>query len=101
MAGQLRRGDVGSVIRIAVKENGTTFDISAATLKQLKVKHPDGTGSTWVPSFESGGADGVLVYATLAADLDQAGPWTGQVYLEFVGGKWHTEPFSFTVGAVL
>lgn len=98
MAGQFRIRDIGSVIRVSVKENGAPFNASTATTKTLKLRRPDGTVTTKTMTFETSGVDGVLVYTTLLNDLDQAGPWTGQVYLELPTGKWHTEPFNFSVG---
>jgi hypothetical protein len=98
MAGQLRKDDVGSVLRLSVKENALPFDASAATVKTLKLSPPNGNVIERAASFETTGADGVLIYTTIAGDLDQAGPWTGQLYLEFPTGKWHTDPFNFVVG---
>jgi hypothetical protein len=38
-------------------------------------------------------------YTTVENDLDEAGPWTGQVYLDFApNARWHSEPWNFTVG---
>lgn len=101
MAGQLRKGDVGSVIRVSVKENLLPFDAQSSTVKTLKLKKPDGTVLSKTAVAETNGADGVFLYTTVAGDLDQIGPWTGQLYFEFSGGKWHTEPFNFGVGEVL
>jgi hypothetical protein len=101
VAGQLRKGDVGSILRITVKEAGLPFNASQATAKTLKFKKPSGVIHTVVPAFETTGQDGVLVYTTVAGDLDQSGPWTAQVYLAFADGQWHTEPFSVVVGESL
>lgn len=98
MAGQLRIGDIGTVIRIRVKENGLPFNASSATLKTLKLRKPSGIVISRATSFETTGVDGVLVYTTVLNDLDQSGPWTGQIYLEMPAGKWHTDPFNFMVG---
>ena len=98
MAGQMRVGDIGTVIRISVKENGLPFNASSATVKTLKLMKPSGVVVARATTFESNGADGVLRYATVLADLDESGPWTGQVYLELPIGKWHTNPFNFVVG---
>ena len=49
-------------------------------------------------AFETDGTDGWLKYTTVADFLDEAGTWTGQVYLAGVGG-WtgHSETFEFIV----
>ena len=98
MAGQLRKLDEGSVLRLSVKENGLPFNAAAATVKTLKLAKPSGAVVDRVAVFETTGADGVLLYTTIAGDLDESGPWTGQLYLEFPAGKWHTDPFNFVVG---
>lgn len=98
MAGQLRKNDEGSVLRISVKENGAPFNAGSATTKTLKLAKPSGTVVERTPVFETTGVDGVLLYTTIAGDLDESGPWTGQLHLEFVGGKWHTDQFNFVVG---
>jgi hypothetical protein len=99
MAGQIHKGDIGTVLRIQVTENGVPFNASAATVTDLKLKKPSGRAS--LPrhaDFETNGTDGVFRYVTQAGDLDESGPWQGQLYLEAPNGAWHTEMFSFQVG---
>lgn len=102
MAGQIRKGDVGTVLRVQVTEFGQPFNASAATVTDLKLKKPSGKASPPVhASFETNGTDGVFRYVTKAGDLDEAGPWQGQLYLEAPNGAWHTEMFSFQVGETI
>ena len=97
----LHKGDIGTAIQVTVTlEDGTT-DISAATTRTIKVRRPDGTTASWTASFDTDGTDGVLTYTTIAGDLPQAGAWSGQAYLVFPTGTWHSEPFDFTVGEVI
>ena len=98
MAGQIRKGDIGTVIRVQIKENGAPFNAATATVKTLKLLKPSGAVIARATTFETTGADGVLLYTTVLDDLDQSGPWTGQVYLELPIGKWHTDQFKFSVG---
>jgi hypothetical protein len=98
MAGQLRKDDVGSIIRVRVVENGLPFDASSALVKTYKLKRPSGSVMTVPVSFESDGVNGTFVYVTVENDLSESGPWSGQVFMEFTTGKWHTDHFNFNVG---
>jgi hypothetical protein len=100
MAGQLRMYDIGSLIRVRVCENGASLNAEMA-IKTLKWKKPSGEVEERAAEYYTDGtADGHYVqYTTVEDDLDECGPWTGQVFLDFApDGKWHTEPFNFTVG---
>ena len=67
-------GDVGTVISL---ECGT--DISAATVRRIVVKKPNGYRVQWTAS-----ADGTtaIKYATQDGDIDMAGDWDMQAYVE-------------------
>lgn len=98
MAGRLRRFDIGSIIRVTVKENGTAFDASAASGKTMKLQKPSGAVLEVPAKFQSDGKDGVVTYTTAENDLSESGPWIGQVFLDFTATqKWHTDTFSFSV----
>ena len=99
MAGQMRRFDIGSVIRVTVKEKGAIFDASAAIGKTMKLKKPSGAVLERPAEFQTDGSDGIVFYTTVENDLDESGPWTGQVFLDFAANaKWHTDLWNFTVG---
>ena len=98
MADQLQKFDIGSTFRVTVKENGVPMDLSAAVVKNLKLGRPTGSVLEVPMGFLTDGADGVVIYTTVENDLDQTGPWKGQVFLEFGNGKWHTTQFGFDVG---
>jgi hypothetical protein len=98
MAGQLRQWDIGSIIRVKVIENGAVFNASGATDYTLKLKRPSGYVLEVPAKFETNGADGVFTYETVEGDLSETGPWSGQVFMKFETGSWHTDLFNFTVG---
>lgn len=99
MAGQMRQFDIGSVIRVTVKENGAIFNASGAIGKTMKLKKPSGVVEERPAEFQTDGSNGIVQYTTVENDLNEVGPWTGQVFLDFAASqKWHTEPFNFTVG---
>lgn len=93
----LHVGDIGSVIRLTLKENGTVVDISGASTKQIKLQKPDGTSVTKTASFTDNGTDGQLQYSTQSGDLSVAGRWYAQAYV--VLGSWsgHSEKVELVV----
>lgn len=95
---QLRVGDVGTTIRLTIKEAGSPLDISTATVKTFKLRKPSGVVVALPASFTGTGSDGKLEYVTATADIDASGPWMGQAYIEMGALKFHTTPFSFQVG---
>lgn len=102
MAGQIHKGDVGTILRVQVTEKGKPFDASAATVHDVTFKKPSGTITEPAPAdFESNGVDGWFRYVTKQGDLDEAGPWQGELYLEAPNGAWTTELFSFPVADTL
>ena len=101
MTNQLRVGHVGAPIRATIKEDGAIVDISTVTVKTFKFAKPTGDVIERTPVFEPDGVNGILKYTTVDGDLDQAGPWQLQAYVEFASGKWHTEIHTFHVAANL
>ena len=95
---QMRKGDIGSVIRVTIKESDIALDISSAAVKQFLFYKPSGVTVTMTASFVATGSDGRLFYTTVTGDLDESGPWQGQVYVEMGASKWHTTMFGFQVG---
>lgn len=90
-AGEIHVGDIGTLLRGTVKENGVVVDISSATAKKFKLKPPDGPSIVVDASFETNGTDGVLVYRTMDGDLSVSGMWRIQGYAELGIWKGHTD----------
>lgn len=101
-AGELRVGDIGTVIELTVKDGGSAVNISAATTKQIKFRKPNGTTVTKTAVFTTDGTDGKIKYTTVADDLDTAGIWRAEAYLAGVGGWTGKSDFvEFRVQATL
>lgn len=77
---------VGVAIIGTVKEDGVAVDVSSAFVRQLILKKPDGSVITRVASLSSGGTDGRIQYVTASGDLNLAGQWSVQAYLQFISG---------------
>lgn len=87
----LHLGDIGTVLRFTVKEQNVALDISAATVKTLKLRKKDKTVIERDLDFTTDGTDGDVEYVTVDGDIvGNKGKWLAQVYLEMPGGKWHT-----------
>lgn len=90
-------GDIGTIFRATVKDGGVAKDISSATKIELTFRKPDGTEATKTATFTTDGSDGKMQYTSVLNDLDQAGRWILQGYLETPAGKWHTDLYHFLV----
>lgn len=82
-------GDVGTEILL---DCGT--DISTGTLLKIKAKKPTGARVAWTAALD--GTDRIK-YAVQAGDLDVAGPWSLQAYVEMPGWSGHGEIAALSV----
>lgn len=96
-AGEVRVADIGTVFRATVQDGGTEVDVSAATLRRLIFRKPNGTLLTKTATLTTDGTDGQIEYATVTGDLDTPGRWMVQGYVEIGSGRWHTDISQFTV----
>lgn len=73
--------DMGVLLRITIEDENGAKDVSGATTKTLIIKKPDDSISTYSMNYYTDGTDGIVQYATVAGDLDQAGIYKYQTYL--------------------
>ena len=85
-------GEVGTDI---VLDTGIT--ITGATAIKIKYQKPDGTTGEWTAS--KNGTTKVQ-YTLLTGNIDQAGVWTFQAYVEVSGGKWHGQTSEINFSAL-
>lgn len=95
MAAEIHVGAVGVILRATiVDQDGTAQSVAAATTKQIKLEKPDGTKAAKTAAFYTDGTDGIIQYTTIAGDLDGAGDWKAQTYVEtptrIIPGSIHT-----------
>lgn len=98
MTPQLRVGQVGATIRVVITDGGLAIDLSTATVKILKLSSPYGPVVEKAATFTTNGTDGSLEYVLAVDDLNEAGPWRCQPYVELGTEKFHGSPFGFQVG---
>lgn len=77
------KGDVGTVILIDCSE-----DISTATAQKILVKKPDKTETEWTATVYQ---DDYLRHVIASGELDQAGIWYLQPYVELVDWQGYGE----------
>lgn len=76
-------GDVGTVILLDCLN-----DITDATNVEIHVQKPDGTEVIWPGTIVE---NTKIKYVIVVDDLDQAGEWWFQAYVESTAGKWRGE----------
>jgi len=94
-------GDVGTVFELTITEqDGTVVDVSSVATKTIYFKKPNSAKIAATASFTTNGTDGKIKYASQTNDIDMAGLWKIQGYVEFASGdKFYSEVVSFTVRA--
>ncbi len=77
------------------------MDISSASTKTIIIEKPDSTIISASATFLTDGTDGKIYYRTVIGDLNQAGTYNVQSYLEMSDFIGYSTPVSFTVYANL
>ena len=100
---EIHLNDVGTAFEITVvKKNLITglmevVDISSTTLRQIIFKKPSLATVPHTAVFITDGTDGKMLYISVADDLDQAGDWELQGYIEMPTWQGHTVTGKFEV----
>ena len=82
----LRKNDVGTIIRWTAAEDDGVVNVSAATVKQVKLVKPDGTQvirplvNSTKATDRKDGTDGRVEYVTVSGDIDQKGTYNWQLF---------------------
>jgi hypothetical protein len=93
--------DFGVPFEITIVEDGAAVNISDATTMALTLKKPNGSTLTKTLDFKTDGTDGIVTYTFLTTDLDIAGTWKYQVYIETATSGKHTAHGELDVGGNL
>jgi hypothetical protein len=82
-AGEIHKGDIGTVFKATVLDSaGAVVNISAATLLQFTFYRADKTKLIVTPVFTTNGTDGLIQYTSVSGDINSAGQWKLQGYVE-------------------
>lgn len=91
MSEKIYKGEVGKVFRLDTKIN-----ITQASVMKFKLRKPDGSeGTDWTGI--NYGTTKMQYTTTSANDLDQAGDWQCQAYVEMNGKIYWGRTTQFTV----
>ena len=92
MASEIHKDDVGTRFLMTVKDDGSTVNISGATIKLVIFKKPS---DTVVYRTASGINDqmssGIMFYDSVAGDLDEAGHYKLQAKVALPSGTYYTD----------
>ena len=95
----IHSGDKGTIIRMTIKDGGTTVDVSSSSSVVFTAHPPQGSAKSWTATHNSDGSDGIDDYTTLAGDIDTEGEWQIQAIVSFSGTKViRSEPKILSVG---
>jgi hypothetical protein len=86
---KIYQGDVGTQI---ILDCGS--DISTATVRKIKARKPSGALVEWNAAASGSNS---ITYTTQANDIDEAGSWSIQAYIELPGWAGRGETFTFSV----
>jgi hypothetical protein len=76
-------GDTGTVITLDCGQ-----DITAATVRSIEVRKPDGSTATWAALASGSNA---IAFTTLAGSIDMPGRWRLQARVTLPSGQWRGE----------
>lgn len=84
----IHNGDLGTTFLLTITEaDGTTaVDVSTATKLQMIFEDSAGVSVTKTAVLNTTGTDGKIKYVSVAGDIDMAGTWRVQGYVEFGSG---------------
>lgn len=94
-------GDIGTIFRTTVKEDGTAVDISTATTKQIIFQPSSGVSVAQTAVFFTDGTDGIMQYVSIADDLSIGGIWKIQGYIVTPTWQGHGDIVEFKVYDIL
>ena len=74
--------DTGTVFQLTIqKPDGTAYDLSSATTKEIVFVSPVGSFNTKAASFTTNGTDGKIKYTTVSGDITVIGEWKLYVHI--------------------
>lgn len=96
---EIHVGDIGTVFQATIQDDcsGAIVDISGAIAMNLVFQKPDGTVVSQTAVHLTDGTDGIMQYVTVLDDLDQAGSWKIQGFVQLPTGSWSTDIHKFKV----
>ena len=95
------KGDSGTLIVLTVVDtNGTAYNISSATTKEMVFTSPVGRVLTRTALFYTDGSDGKIKYTSIKGDFDDVGSWLLQAHIVTSTYDRKSEATNFTVADI-
>lgn len=96
---EIHVGDIGTTFLITLTDDCTNaVDLTGWTTLSVYFEKPDKTSITRTASISGGDPTlGLIEYATILDDLDQAGTWKVQAYVVLPTGSWKSNIDKFKV----
>lgn len=94
-------GATNLLIKLELREGYGILDISDATVKNIVIEKPGSTVMTKTATFSTDGTDGLIYYRTVAGDLNEAGTYQLQAYIEMPDFSGYSTIQTFAVTANL
>jgi len=94
---EIHIGDIGTVFEVTLYDCDVAVDLTGAITQEVIFLKPDGTKVTKTTSFKTDGTDGIIQYASILDDLDQAGGWKLQAHIVLPSGEWWSDTDKFKV----
>ena len=94
---EIHVGDIGTAFEVTLEDCGSVVDLTGASSIQYIFATPSGATLTKVGNLLTDGTDGIVVYNTIADDLDEAGTWKIQVKVVLPTGTWSSNIEKFRV----
>lgn len=99
---EVRLNDIGVTFKITMKDqDDVAIPIQTATVKKFYFRKPDGTEISVNASFFTDGSDGILVYQTIADQINQIGVWSLEPYVEITAGHFTGSTVKFLVKDII
>lgn len=93
----IRVGDIGTVIKLTIHDQDGIVDLSTASTKTFRFNSATNIAFDKTAIFDTDGTDGILKYQFILGDLNVAGIWAVQAYIEMPSGSWTSGTYTFTV----
>jgi hypothetical protein len=97
MSNQVHVNDIGTEFRIQIVDDETIVDLSTASILNILFRKPSGLLLTVGAELYTDGTDGIIYYNAVSGDLDEAGIYKIQGYVEIGSGAFYSSIGSFKV----
>lgn len=98
---EIRVGDIGTQLELEIQENSVPLNVSTNTTMDITLKRPDNTAITRAGTFQTSGADGKIVFTTIAGDLTIEGTYKIQAFIVLPAWTGYSSIGEFEVHANL